>query len=70
MTWWIANPKRFAKERDEIATLAEGSASLRVIRWHLTENLTVVVDVEVAAGVAWHPLTLTYPSSFRRRLRK
>ena len=64
MTWWIGNPKRFAKERDEIAALAEGSASLRVARWHLKDNLTVAVDVEVAAAEAWQPLTLTYPEFF------
>lgn len=64
MTWWVASPKRFAKERDEIAALAEGSASLRVARWHLKDNLTVAVDVEVAADEGWQPLTLTYPEFF------
>ena len=64
MTWWISNPKRFAKERDEIAALTEGSGSIRVLRWHVRDNLAVAVDVEVAVGAGWQPLSLTYPEFF------
>jgi hypothetical protein len=64
MTWWIASPKRFARERDEIAALAESSASLMVSRWHLKDNLVMAVDVEVSRGAEWQPLTLTYPEFF------
>jgi hypothetical protein len=62
--WWVSNPQRLAKERDELAKLVEDCAEVRILRWQVRDNLGLAVEAEVAVGDAWQPLTLTYPEFF------
>lgn len=63
MIWWAEDPKRSAKERQAIASLAEESAWLTIIGLRL-EGLQLAWDVDLQTDERVYPLTLRYPDHF------
>jgi hypothetical protein len=64
MTWWFNNPARLKREIDAIAALATGAADIRLLTWRPLEDFLLAVDVEIARGEEWVPLTVVYPALF------
>ncbi len=64
MLWVIQNPARFLHERAAIEDLAGEQPWIQALRWGLTKEAMLKVDVDLAIGDETYDVELLYPNLF------
>ena len=64
MLWAVENPARFLHERTALEALVGGAPWVTALRWGITKDAMLKVDVALAIGDTTYDVELVYPNLF------